>query len=296
MQQYFENRSLISYENLNKDIVKENVILANERADSKWNSLHYRINHSTFAKMGFLKSKFLNDDLRFNAFIDCYFKETKFENVNFTGSVFINCNFDGATFINCSFDYCSFDRCYIKYDALVESLSNRPNIRWEICKKLSLECLKLGHETDYRKYYFAEKKASEEYYWKRFWHSGTDEYYKKYNWKEQLAGLFSFLISKANKLLWGYGEKLSKLIKNIIFVIIVFACGYYFGLDTLSNDIEMSVGKSIYMSLCNFFNVGCEYTSDYMLYKFMSVAESGIGIILIGFFVAALFRHINRRG
>ena len=78
--------------------------------------------------------------------------------MNFTTSIFINCNFDEVTLVNCTFDYCKFEGCFIKYNDLLQSLSKRPNIRWELCKNLSLECLKLGHEDEYRKYYFEEKK------------------------------------------------------------------------------------------------------------------------------------------
>ena len=51
-----------------------------------------------------------------------------------------------------------------------------------------------------------------------------------------------------------------------------------------------------YMSLSNFFTVTCEYTQDVVVYKVLSVMEGGIGIVLMGFFVAALFRYIKRRG
>ena len=207
MQQYFENRTLKKYEDIKAENTKQDsIVLANQRIDAEWQSKNYKINNSTFAKMGFLKSRFSNDDLCFNVFLDCYFKRTRFENVNFTGSVFINCNFDEAVFINCIFDYCKFDDCFIKYEDLVQSLSNRPNIRWELCKNLSLECLELGYEDAFRKYYFAEKEASEQYYWKKFWHKGTEEYYRKYNGIDRLSGLWNYILSKANKFLWGYNR------------------------------------------------------------------------------------------
>lgn len=97
MQQYFENRTFINFENIingeRENKRHENVILANERIDKKWNSENYKINNSTFAKIGFREARFSNDDLRFNVFIDCYFKRAYFENVNFTTSIFINSNF-----------------------------------------------------------------------------------------------------------------------------------------------------------------------------------------------------------
>lgn len=297
MQQYFENRRLIACEDIGADKVhQEGIILANQRIDSKWKSENYKINNSTFAKMGFLQSNFSNDDLRFNVYIDCYFKRTRFENVNFTGSIFINCNFDEAVFMNCTFDYCRFEDCFIRYDDLVESLSNRPNIRWELCKNLSLQCLELGYEDEYRKYFFAEKEASEQYYWKKFWHKGTEVYYKKYNGRDRISGLWNYLLSRANKLLWGYGERLTRLIWNIVITLIVFSVCYYIGIDMVGDNISMTWGIASYMSLSNFFTVTCDYSPNSIFYKTLSVAEGGVGIILMGFFVAALFRYINRRG
>ena len=179
---------------------------------------------------------------------------------------------------------------------MLQSLSKRPNIRWELCKNLSLECLKLGHEDEYRKYYFEEKEASEQYYWKKFWHKGSDKYYRKYNAIDQLSGLGNYILSKANKILWGYGEKLIRLIFNVIIVLLIFMLGYYYGIEEVSKGVQMTWGIAGYMSLSNFFTVTCEYTPDVFLYKVLSVMEGGIGIVLMGFFVAALFRYINRRG
>lgn len=296
MQQYFENRNSIKSEEITSNKVYENIILANERVDKKWNSKNFIINNSTFAKMGFREACFSNDNLMFNVFIDCYFKRARFEDVNLTGCIFINCNFDEITLMNTTFDYCRFEGCFIQYKYLISTLSSRPNIRWEICKNMSLECLSLGHEDEYRKYYFEEKKASEQYYWKKFWHKGTEYYYKKYNGIDQLSGLINYLISKLNKFLWGYGEKLSRLIFNMILVIILFAVGYYNGIPVVQEGMKMNYKIAMYMSLSNFFTVSCDYIPKGITYKTLSVLEGGAGIVLMGFFVAALFRYINRRG
>lgn len=177
-----------------------------------------------------------------------------------------------------------------------ESLSRRPNIKWELCKNLSLECLKLGYEDEYRRYYFEEKRASEQYYWKKFWHKGSEAYYKKYNGIDQLSGLVNFIFSKINKYLWGYGEKLSNLILNMFIVLVGFTVGYNVCLEYVAQNVKMNWMIALYMSLSNFFTVTCEYTPQELSYRVMSVLEGGLGILLMGFFVAALFRYINRRG
>lgn len=78
MQQYFENRTFKKYEDIRSENIKQDsIVLANQRFDDEWQSKNYKINNSTFSKMGFLKSKFSNDDLHFNVFLDCYFKDDK---------------------------------------------------------------------------------------------------------------------------------------------------------------------------------------------------------------------------
>lgn len=301
MQQYFENRKLTKVEDITIKTVGagckyENLLFANERIDKGWKSQNCHINNSTFAKMGFKESSFKGDDLRFNVFIDCYFKKTTFEDVKFNTCIFINCSFDEATFVNCSFDYARFEGGVIPYHAMYATLPGRENIRWNLCKNLALESLKLGQEDEYRRYFFEEKKASELYFWNKFWHKGDDPYYKKYNGAEQVSGLIHFCLSKANKVLWGYGEKLTRLIFNIVIVWVAFAGAYYFGLPTLDETSKISVQDAFYMSLSNFFTVTCDYTSTDFTYRILSVLEGGIGIVLMGFFGAALFRNINRRG
>ena len=64
----------------------------------------------------------------------------------------------------------------------------------------------------------------------------------------------------------------------------------------VGDNISMTWGIASYMSLSNFFTVTCDYSPNSIFYKTLSVAEGGVGIILMGFFVAALFRYINRRG
>lgn len=296
MQQYFEQKNIIN--DISSIISNEKIedkILANIRCDKNWTSKRFIIHNSTFAKMGFKQSKFIDDDLRFNVFIDCYFKQAIFEHVNFTGTIFINCNFDEITIINCIFDYCKFQNCYIPHRFFEKSFPQRANIKWELCKNISTECLKLNKIDEYRKYFFEEKKASEEYYLKKFWHNGNEIYYKKYNFVDKITGLSNFLLSKLNNILWGYGEKISKLIFNITIIILIFSIIYYIDIGIINTHKEMSFIRAIYISLCNFFTASCSYIYKLKTYKIFSIIENIIGNISMGFFIAALFRYINRR-
>jgi hypothetical protein len=312
LQQYFENRDKCRIDQLDESLTKiENMLFANEKIDNKIEKddksplfkksilKNRSICSSTFASIGFKESIFEFISLAHCVFIDCYFKRAKFNNVDFTGCIFINCNFEGAIFARCDFRYVKFENCFVKFEDLVNNLPTEVNLRWHLCRDISIECLHKGDIEEYRKYFFEEKRASERHYFKVLVHKNDDIYYKKYNWVDGLKGIGAFIFSKLNKILWGYGEKLSRLIDNIIIVILFFTFVYWNNCIKLTaNDNEMAKGfwDCLYISSCNFFTISSNYISTDPFMRFATTSEGVIGMILMGFFVAALFRFINRRG
>ena len=95
----------------------------------------------------------------------------------------------------------------------------------------------------------------------------------------------------------GCGERLGRLITNMCFVVIIYWIIYQF-LPIKRNNVSLRWWDGLYISLSNFFTLSplSNYGfPDSFAYEFASVTEAGIGIIMIGFFVAAIFRYINRR-
>lgn len=299
MQQYFIGRKkrLLKSELKNSSAVKlGDAIFANERIDDSVAISQKTINNSTFAKMGFKESTFDQCDFSFCTFVDCYFKSSKFLQVNFTSCKFINCTFDGPKlyFENCKFNYAIFENCYIPYDKMKGNFpKEEENLRIDICKNLSLQCLSLGDIVNYKKYLFEQRHAEEIHEIRKLFHKSGSYYDKKYNLWEGIGGLFNFIRSKISRFLWGYGEKISTLIRNILLVILIFSLVYLFNGDFQSNNFISQFGVALYKSVCSFFNIS-SYESVKSFY-IVPLIESIIGIILIGFFVSALFRRINRR-
>lgn len=305
MQQYFENKkcfpdSIVDGE-LNFDTNKYiDYCFANYRWDQKMNVSAMTFQNCTFAKMGFKQSRWEHLDCKYTVFIDCYFKDASFSYVDFTGALFINCNFDGASFMNCCFEYVKFRDCYIKLDVIRNNLPpKRYNLTRDLCRNLGLEALRQGDDQEFRKFFFTEKRASEKYFFKKFHHSQTEDhgYYAKYNVWDEINGLIRWGLSKINKCLWGYGERVSRLLINMLVVILVFTIGYL-NMNIKAGARGIYWHEGLYISLCNFFTlspVSIYDFSDSIAYEFISVSEAGIGVILMGFFVAAVFRYINRR-
>lgn len=298
MKAYFEGRELSKYEDIgNIEIISDKYFVNNRVDNTKIENRKFE--NSTFATMGFKSNRFNSCQFMYCIFLNCYFKDAKFDNTKFIGCKFIECNFEGSTYYNCDFRYASFKECFIQFKALYNTLPNEENIRWRICKNLARECLSLGYTEDYREYYFEEKKATEkqniEIILRR------QSYYKnKYGGWEAIVNLVKLIISKLDKYLWGYGENLKNLIINVLVVVFGFAvlynqAGTVFKINGDADLINLNFADSFYLSICNFITITADITTANSFIRNSTVIEGVVGVILTGFFVAALFRHINRR-
>ena len=296
MQQYFVGKTEMQVSDLvaGSNNTFKDKIFANERVDSDWNKSQLNISNSTFAKMGLRESKFTQCDLSFCVFIDCYFKKAFFDQTKFVSCIFINCNFDMATFLDCDFRYATFNGCFIPYGQMRSNLPHsQENLCADICRNLSMQCLDHGAIDDYKAYLFEEKAAGEIHAIRKLFHR-KNSYYSKYNLLEGIEGLFVFLRSKISKYLWGYGEKMGVLLRNIVVIIVAYGLLY---LQKTKNIIEGGTVlskflSSLYLSASTFFSAG---NQDVPVLQTLQLSEHVIGLVLMGFFGAALFHQINRK-
>lgn len=278
--------------------VDEKIDHKHDRTDDDATDLsHLIINNSTFSNIGFKKTKALQCDFSFCVFINCYFKWADFQQVKFQSCEFINCNFEYATFVGCDFQYAEFSGCYIPYTAIKSNLPHeRENINRSLCRTLSIQCLQLGAVEDYKQFLFEERNAGEIHAIRKLFHSSTS-YYKKYSLLDGLEGLLYYMRSKISKYLWGYGEKMGVLVRNIILVILAYAAVYFPSVSTIvenpvSGDRFLS---AVYLSTCTFFSGNIDLQQLNSTLQMVILSEHVLGAILVGFFGAALFRQINRR-
>lgn len=248
--------------------------------------------------MGFKETVAEQCDFSFCVFINCYFKRAQLYQVKFQSCKFINCNFEGAVFVGCDFQYAEFDGCYIPYAAMKDNLPHeRENINGALCRALSIECVKLGAVEDYKLYLFEERHAGEIHAIRKMFHPSESHYYKKYSFFDGLEGLFYYIRSKISKYLWGYGEKMSVLVRNIFLVVLLYAIPYAFNIDSLLES-QISTYKylsALYLSACTFFSADVAVLQQNAWWQLLLLSEHIVGAILVGFFGAALFRQINRR-
>jgi hypothetical protein len=268
--------------------------------DGEKNGVNIKAQHCTFANIGFKKSKLIHCDFSHSVFIGCYFKRTIFEHVTFHNTKFINCKFDRVTLICCDFRYYpSFEGCIIEFNAIYPNLPTEHNLRFELCRNLAIESIRLWDSKEYKKFFNEQKSSSEKHYIEMF-KQNLDYYKTHYGWWDRIIGLYNYILSKIDKYLWGYGEKIKQLLSVILIVISTFAIFYYnyknvFKENGTKGFRSISIWESFYVSSCNFFTITSDFTSSNPGVRFLTSIEGFVGLVLMGFFVAALFRYINRR-
>ena len=296
MDHYFVGRTKNDLSEVVASNKVEYAYFVDEQIDEKRTLDHLVITNSTFSNIGFKRSNISLCDFSFCVFINCYFKRAQLHQIKFQSCEFINCNFEGATFIGCDFQYAEFDGCFIPFSAMEDNLPHeKENLNGALCRALSIQCLKLGAVEDYKHYLFEERKAGEIHAIRKLFHP-SGSYYSKYSFFDGIEGLLYYLRSKASKFLWGYGEKMGVLVRNIILVILGYAAAYMFNIQNmLQGKSKYDCFAAVYLSACTFFSASIDLLQQSSLWQLLLLSEHILGAILVGFFGAALFRQINRR-
>ncbi|MGG7195399.1 pentapeptide repeat-containing protein [Clostridium butyricum] len=275
-------------------------LFSNERPDSNFKKEKLDIQHSTFTNIGFREANIKNSNLSHNVFVSCYFKKSNIWNVNFTGCTFINCKFDDVDIEHSDFIYANFENCYIMYDIMYNNLPREFNLRENLCRNFSMECIKAGMDDDYKKYYFEERKAREKNYYEIF-RLNTKPYYKDNNMYQKIIAFFKYMQSKVSKVLWGYGENIWQLICSMLFINMIYVIIYMFFGESFSSQVDTDVNfkfnilNAIYFSISNFFTSSSGYYANNLSLRIIILSQYFVGVTFIGCFTAALYRNINRR-
>ena len=127
--------------------------------------------------------------------------------------------------------------------------------------------------------------------------TGNPDYYKKYGFFDGIDGLLSFIRSKISKFLWGYGEKMGVLLRNMLLIIVLYATAYFFHSEQI---LKVGISKypvisALFYSACTFFSMNVEIGTLSAEWKVITLSEHILGTVLVSLFAAALFRQINRR-
>ncbi|MDA2930652.1 pentapeptide repeat-containing protein [Acidobacteria bacterium AH-259-O06] len=252
------------------------------------------IEHCTFSNVSFKDVTVNSGHFVDSVFIGCYFRRTQLVNSHFVGCRFFECRFARVSIQACSFRFSSFRDCQIPFDELFHSLPSEPNIREELTRNLSLASSKLGLSSEARKYRMAEIKAREEHLSAAF--LGKSQWYlDHFDAVRRVRAFGQWLLSLLNRWLWGYGEKWSVLIRNLLLISLVLFPGlFYVFRNQLRHvtDRDTTFLDTIYFSLENVTPGGIVsgVIAEGNTVRFLAALESILGVIALALFASYIFR------
>ncbi|MGD1838009.1 MAG: pentapeptide repeat-containing protein [Nitrososphaeraceae archaeon] len=293
MQEHYVGKKERYVEGITSSASYKNQLFINDGLDRKLNYELIKFEKCTFSKIGFREVKFNNTQFNHCVFIGCYFQQTKFKNITFSNCIFIKCGFYNCDISFCDFFYTEWENTVINYKDVKHSLPEKHNLRKKLCRKIANEWLKVGDFSEFKLFFFESKSAQEQQY-KAIFRRKEDYYKQRYDAVDSVINLFKYILSKFEKYVWGYGEKLNNVIWTSFIIITLFSGIYYF-----SPKLQVVTGNkvltSLYISITYFLTLSCDITYTEPFYRIVTSIEGFFGIALMGFFVAALYRRINSR-
>lgn len=221
-------------------------------------------------------------------FDSAYLRKCIFDGCNFTGCRFVNSNLTGSSFKGCNFEYATFDKTHVDNDILLSSCPGRENLKLKFARSLRINFQQLGDAQSANRAMSIELYATEQHLLKA-WHS-TESYYRtKYHGWKRLQAFIDWLGFKSLDLIWGNGEKASRLL--VVACIVFFIIGEIH--TYLNGDFNSLASHLSSISISPLIFLGIEKTMNYHPMYLASIHI--VRLILFGFFLSIIIKRFNKR-
>ena len=281
--------NFISCQNLN------NKIIASQFFDNKEIKKEEKISHCCFTNISFKNSKLKKLNFENCVFFHCYFRETEIIDCKFIGCKFINCGFRKINPIGENiFKFSTFKDCQVRYNFMIKCLPKEPSISKNIVQNLEIESYRLGMYSEYLKYKYKRIQINESCL--------KDAFLRKDNWnKGHFTILESFkagsdwLVSKMNGMIWGYGERFSKLIISFLFINIILFIFIFWKFFDIA--IGVTFFDIVIFSLENILSSGDKniFISDHFSLEFIILFQKTLFILFLALFISLFTRRILQK-
>lgn len=192
--------------------------------------------YRVFVRLNAKKIRFTKVSFQHCIFEGCYFNGCVFDTCDFTGCRFIGSNLHLSAFSGCKFDYATFERSYVEDDILLSEAPKEENLKMRFARSLRMNYQQIGDAKAVNRAISVELEATSVYLYKS-WRSHESYYKQKYpgliKSGVQFLKWVDFWILD---FLWGNGESIIKLLRTIVFGLIVI--GFY---DTIKNGDALNI-------------------------------------------------------
>jgi Pentapeptide repeats (9 copies) len=273
-------------------------LFAGQRLDAQFMD-KANFQHCSFVNVSFKDATISESTFLDCAFVGCYFRRANLTGTSFIACKFIDCEFPKVALRACNLRYARFSGCVLSFDEVKLCLPQEPNLREQLTRNLAIEAGLLGLREEARAFRLSQIAAHEEDL--RLAMKGATTWYREhYDLFRRIGAGIAYCASISNRLLWGYGERASVLLRNTFFLAFVVFPGVFVmmpnGLTRRSGGV-IDYGEALAYSLKNFLPAGIE--SDVVAHsvaaRSVSGFESFVAIIAIALLASYLFRWILDR-
>ena len=274
----------------------QDITISNKRLDSRLIG-NKSVKLSRFLDIGFKGSDIADCNFNHGRFERCYFRNAKFRNVSLKNCSFKDCNFHEATFVDCHFDYSEFENCNITFEQLENCFPPFENLRMELARNLRINAQNRGDPADYRKFLKIEISASKVYNRRKAF--GNIPYYREryHTIDARLSGLVTYLRLELEGYFWGHGEAPFRVLLTGALLVLLFGIVFY-ALKADIQNLPTSANFLDYLGLSLATLATGSYGNVVLLTteaRLLATVERASGVVIFGFFVAALYRSISKR-
>jgi hypothetical protein len=232
--------------------------------------------------------RFTKIDFRYSTFDACYLRNCVFDDCDFTGCRFVSTSLHGSSFAGCKFDYATFERTDIDDDVLDSGCPGTENLTMRFARSLRVNYQQLGNADAANKAIAVELHATGVHL-EKSWRSKESYYRRKYSGLRRVGQFARWLEFKGLDWIWGNGESISKLLRAVVFVIVLIAV-----IDVIAfgnPSFVASYGRALLTAPSVL--LGVEAPAYYPKLYLATIVF--VRLVLCGFFMAILIKRFNRR-
>ena len=254
--------------------------------------------HCTFANVSFKEGQLSGCRFVNCAFLNCYFRKTLLTGSSFIGCKFLGCEFPRIVIQSCDFKYSHFEDCALPFDEMEHSLPPEANLREELTRRLAIASDSLGLQVDGRRYRLAAIQAQEAHLHAAVF-SRSEWYRNHFSGPRRLVALGRLIASRSLGVVWGHGERLYPLIRNLfILTLIVFPAVLWNARDGLAGPSDpVDIVGIIWLSVTTILPVEgvSSVVATSWTTRTLLALESFLGLVTGGLVVTVLARRMLKQ-
>lgn len=215
--------------------------------------------------------------------VDCYFRNCRFIECDFTGAFIRASNLQGSQFDNCSFRYTTWEKSRLDDDFMESCLPSEENLARDLVRSLRVNFTETGNYEAVNRAAAIEVRLTGRHLYKAAY--SREAYYRsKYKGWKRVAYALQHARWLALEWLWGNGESVVRVLLSSLAAVVVVSIFY-------ARDAQLGIGNAFLECLWHFW--GKQYSQSLPSEYALTLAV--VQFVALGLFMAILVKRLSRR-